>query len=220
MPYLPGMGQIGLGLFGGGQNAMRHLNDLPGMIGGYLDPYVKGGQDMFGRFGQESSALTGLRGPLQQQIMQMLQNPSAMLHGLGAGYKQSPGYQFQLGEAQKAANQAAAAGGMAGSPMHQQQAADVAQNMASKDYNNYLQQVLGLHGQGMGAGQNMYGMGFQGLGQGAQMGLQAGSNMANLIAQNQNNKASLDFMRDQMKRQGIMGGLGSLLGGHFMNKLF
>lgn len=208
MSMLPGLGQMGMNLFGGDQ-AGRHLDEGFNRASGYLNPFLKGGADAFGRYGKESQGLTGLRGPLMEQINRMMSNPGDLLKSIGQGYQQSPGYQFNVDEATKAMNAASQAGGMVGTPAHQQNIAQTVTGLANQDYNNYMNQALGLYGQGMGAGQNMYGMGFGGLGNMSQMGLNAGGMMGNWAMQNAQDRAS----QENARRSGMMGGLGSLLGG-------
>lgn len=87
--------------------------------------------------------------PLQDQFAQLLSDPSALFAKLASGYQQSPGYQFQQQQGQGAAMNAAAAGGMAGSPMHQQNAANISENIANQDFYNYMSKALGLYGTGL-----------------------------------------------------------------------
>jgi len=190
----PGAASLFGGLFGGrgGQNnAGGMLDEIPGMVSPYFNPYIERGNQ--------------IGGTLQDQLNQLMKNPGALEAMMGKGYQKSPGYDFNLGEAQKAGAQASAAGGMAGSPAHQQFAAQTASNFANNDYNNYMGRVIGLYGQCLGGAQGMYGT-----------GAQMGSQLAQLLAMNQMNKASLENQRAQQEQQrkgSIWGGLGSLIGG-------
>lgn len=113
---------------GGGSNTPEgELSQIPGMLPQYFKPYE-----------------------------QML-DPSTLMSQIGSHYQQSPGYQFSLNQALKGVGQAATAGGMAGSPQQQQQAASAAQGLASQDYGNYMQQALRLYTTGAG--------GYRGLGE-------------------------------------------------------
>jgi hypothetical protein len=91
-----------------------------------------------------------------QPYGEMVHDPSGVMSRLGGGYKESPGYEFELGQALKAGGQAAAAGGMAGSPMQQEEAEQTATGFASKDYNQYLQDAMRLY---MGGAQGYSGLG-------------------------------------------------------------
>lgn len=119
-----GLGALGLSsMFGGGQGfdtsgASGYLGQIPDVLKKYFEPY--------------------------QQML----DPTAKLKELGGGFTASPGYQYSLSQALKGVGSAAAAGGMAGSPMQQQQAAGTAQGLASQDYGQYMQRAMGMFGQG------------------------------------------------------------------------
>lgn len=149
------------GLFGFGpkqQNpsdaANQYINQIPGQAKPYYQPYMDAGNQSM------------------QQLMQMLgQNPSDIYNTLGAGYKESPGYQHALKEAMQAQGNASARGGMLGTPQDQQLAAETGANAANKDFDNYMQQVLGLNTQKM-----------QGLGQMTGIGYGASTGYGNLLS--------------------------------------
>lgn len=156
--------------FGGSSNpydaAMGYSEELPGTITPYYQPYID----------------TGLRSmsTLEQQFNALLNNPAAMQQMLGQGFQQSPGYQFQYDQAMNASNNASAAGGMLGSPSHQQQSSQMATNLANQDYYNYYDNNADL-----------YGMGLQGHGQLNQMGYGASNQLAQMLAQNLMNQAAM-----------------------------
>lgn len=160
-----GAGMLGSGLAGlfggGGSNPYDAANDyykqIPDNMRKYLDPYIKSGQNAMGQ--------------LQGQYGQLTNDPGAMYNKLGAGYHESPGYQWQLGQGMNAAGNAAAAGGMAGTPEHQQRAMTMAQGLANQDFGNYMGNVS-----------NLYGRGLQGLEGMNQMGYGASSDMATSLA--------------------------------------
>jgi len=127
-------------------SGMPYLNKIPGAMDPYYRPYINAGQ--------------GAMGTLQDQYGQMLNDPGGLNARLGAGYKQSPGYQFQLSQALMAGDNSAAAGGMAGSNMHQQNNMSVANGLASQDYNNYMNRMTGLYGEGIKGEQGINDMGY------------------------------------------------------------
>lgn len=176
------------GLFGMGQGknpadaANQYLNKIPSSTLPYYQPYM----DMGGK-------------AMQDYYGKLNQNPTDVYNQLGSGYKESPGYKFQLQQALNSGNSANAAGGMLGTPQHEQQNMELAQGVASKDYNDYMKNVLGLNTeQTQGLGQltglgynasNQYGSGLANLlGQQAQYGYlgQQGQNQ-----QNQQNMSSI-----------------------------
>ncbi len=195
-----GFGQMagGLaGLFGKGNKnpadaANQQLNQIPGMTNQYYQPYQQAGME----------AMNSLKGQYGDLLGGNTQNM------LGAGYKESPGYQRALQQAMGAGNNAAAAGGMLGTGAHQQNNMETASDMASKDYNNYIQNQMGLYGMGLQGQQGMN-----------QMGYGANTDFANMLANIQQQKAQYDYEGQNAKNKGnqmdwgnIFGGMGSLAG--------
>lgn len=183
-------------LFGGGENnnpanaAMPYMNQIPGQTSPYFQPYVGYGQN----------ALPGLA----QQYGGLLNNPGGKLNEIGQSYHESPGFKFALEQALQGAGHGAAAGGMAGSPQHEQQNMGIATGLANQDYNNWLGQATGLYNQGL-AGQ-------QGLASG---GLQAGTSMADMIAQTLAQQGNLAFngqRQQNQNRSDMFGNIGKGIG--------
>lgn len=137
-------------LFGGGRNpadaAQGYLGQIPGAVNPYYQPYINAGQQSMGQ--------------TQGIYNQMTQNPNDYYNKIASGYKESPGYQFKLQQGLGAANNAAAAGGMAGSPEHQFQSAGIAEGFANQDFNDYLQNVLGINQTGLQGQENALGRGY------------------------------------------------------------
>jgi len=141
----------GLGTLLGGNPSdagMEYLDKISGMMKGYMDPYINAGKEVLPS--------------LQNQYGQLVNDPSSKMKQFGAGFQEDPGYQWNLGEALRGSNQAAAAGGMAGSPMAQQQSGQIASNMANNTYQQYLQNTMGLYGQGLQGQQSLYDTSFKG----------------------------------------------------------
>ena len=169
-PYLAGgMGMMGAGIgsmMSGWKNpsdsAMGYMDEMPGMISKYLDPYIT-------------------RGLV----------PGKTINDIGQDYQQSPGFKFALEQAIQGAGHAAAAGGMAGSPQHEQQNMTLATNLGNQDYNEWLKHALGVYGIG------------------AQTGIAAGEDMASILA----NKAKLAYEGQNAENEHSGGMWGSLLGG-------
>lgn len=199
-----GLGQAAGGmwsLFGNQKNpgtaAANAIGQIPGQTQQYYSPYMDAGK--------------GAMGDLQNQYKDLLSG--GVYDKLGAGYKESPGYQFKLKQAMTGGTNAAAAGGMAGSPMHQQQAMQMGNDIASQDFNDYMGKQMGLYGLGLS--------GEQGLNQ---MGFDASKGMADTTGNAMSQQAAYNFMgqqgANQRKSQGIsdlFSGLGtgaaSLFGG-------
>lgn len=153
-------------LFGGGKNpanaANQYLNQIPGQMSPYFNPYIGAGQ--------------GALNTLQGQYGNLLNNTGDVYNKLAGGYKESPGYQFALQQALGAGQNQSAAGGMLGTPADQQQQMGIATGLANQDFGNYMQNQMGLYGQGL--------QGMQGLNQ---MGWDASKsfaeNLANVLGQ-------------------------------------
>lgn len=183
------------GLFGGGGKnpadaAMPYLQKLPGIFNNAYNPYIQHGEAAYGM--------------LQPQMQQMMQNPSQLLASIGQHYQQSPGYQFQYKQAMDAAKAMGGATGMSGTPANQQQAAQMVGGVASQDYNNYLNHALGIYGQGLNLGQNMYNTGFN-----------ASNALANNMGSAYESMAKLGYAGQANQNQGqsgLFGTIGGLLG--------
>lgn len=115
--------------------ANNTLQQTPGMVKPYYDPYINAGKDSLDTLIKQYNDLTN--------------NPGGKYDELGAGYKQSPGYANTLREALAGSDAAAARGGTLGTPMHGQNNATVAGDVANKDFEAYLNHVMSLYGQGL-----------------------------------------------------------------------
>lgn len=150
-----GIGALGMGLkglFGGheGENpadkAMGYLNKIPGSVSPYYNPWI--------------GPATGMMPGINDLYSRMRENPGEFFNKISAGYTQSPGYQKALREALGGIENAQAAGGMAGSAQHQQLAGQEAADIASKDFQQYINNILGIEGMGLQGGENTLNRGF------------------------------------------------------------
>lgn len=180
-------------LFEGGNPAdaaRPYLDQIPGQTQQYMMPWFNAGQNM----------LPGLT----NQYNQLMNDPAKRLNDIGSGYQESPGFKFAMQQALQGSGHAAAAGGMAGSPQHEQQNMQLSSNIASQDFNNWLSNALGLYGQGLSGGQNM-----------SNQGQLAGQNMSDMIAQTLAQQANMEFRGQQEKnsmRNSLLGGIGQIGG--------
>jgi hypothetical protein len=170
--------------------ANQYLNQIPGVMNPYFQPYINAGQQVDPQ--------------LQQLYSQMIGNPQQFYNQMGQGYKESPGYQTRLQQALGGAGNAAAAGGMLGSPMHQQQAAQISGDMASQDYEQYLNHMLGLFGGGLSGQQGISNRGYE-------AGTRYGENLGNILG----NQADVAFkgqagqnLQNNQNWSNLFGGLG------------
>lgn len=172
--------------------AMPYLDKIPDTIKPYYDPYINQGKDALST--------------LMQQYMGLVNNPMGQFNQIAQGFQESPGYQFQYNQGMNAANSAAAAGGMLGTPSHQMQASSMASNLANQDFYNYLSQALqqSQFGQQLGLG------GLSGINQ---MGYGASNELANSLANNLTNQGNLQYAGTQQQNQANADMFNSLLGG-------
>ena len=179
-------------IFGSGgsdpsKKAMPYLQQVPGTVSPYYQPYINAG----------GSALNTLQG----QYSNLINDPGGKMNQIGSSYQQSPGYQFSLQQALYGANNASAAGGMAGSPQGVQNDETLATNLANQDYYNYLNHALGLYGAGL--------EGEQGLNQ---MGYGASDALAKELSRNLYSEAGLNYSSQASKNMGKSSLFGGLAG--------
>jgi hypothetical protein len=164
-------------------------------------PYFQqgvGAQQPYAEAGQRG--LGGL-----EEWLKGMQDPSGFINQLMGGYQESPWAKFQKQEGQSAINNAASASGLLGSTPYMQEGERYAQGIGSQDMQQWLANVLGIHGQ-YGSGQ----AGLAGMGQGAANQL---SNLYGMMGQGAGQSAFGQERARQMDRGGLFGGLGNLVGG-------
>lgn len=189
--------QLAGGVFGSGYKnpanaAMPYLNQIPGTMKPYYDPYIQAGQQSLG--------------DLMSQYGQLMNDPGQKFAQMGQGFQQSPGYQFQYNQGMNAANSAAGAGGMAGTPYHQQNAASMASNLANQDFYNYMGNVQGLYGQGLQGASGINQMGYNASNELAQSLAAALMNQGGMAYAGQNNQN----MANSQRMGNIFGGAAGL----------
>jgi hypothetical protein len=192
---LLGSGVAGLNMPNPANNAMQYYNQIPSILNATYSPYMAQGQNAGNQ--------------LQGQIGNLLNNPGGFINSIGQGFQGSPQYAWQVQQATLGANNAAAAGGMAGSPAEQQSLASTIGGLANQNYQQYIQNAMGAYGLGMNSANNIYGIG-------ANAANEYGSNMAQTLSgQGQTAYAG---QVNQNETQGgawggILGGLAGILGG-------
>lgn len=210
------------GLFGGGNpnpydSASQFYGQIPDQIKKYFDPYIQQGQRAGGQLEGQFNQLAGGLPGLQQQYGQLINDPNSVMNKIGGQYQASPGYNWQLNQGMNAANNAAAAGGMLGSPQHQQQAAGVAEGLANQDYWNYMNHGLNLYGAGLQGNQGLYNTGLSGLQNMNTQGYNASNELGGGIANSLMNQGNLAYSGQAAENQSrgsmwgdLFGGLGGL----------
>jgi|GEM_PF-1893157 hypothetical protein len=202
----PGLMSAAGGLFGLFGNKKRanapmnaanpYLNNIPSQMNPYYQPYMNAGNDALTKTKSEYDKLIG--------------DPNAMYDKFAAGYKESPGYKSRLEEAMREITNAQAAGGMAGSMQHQQYSADKAMDLHSKDFEDYLNHVMGLYGAGLSGEQGIENQGYG-----------ANTDYANMLANITGQKANMAYGAKNQENENsanswknIFGGASSALSGY------
>ncbi len=191
-----GAGGIGAGLISMMMNnnnnpanaAMPYLDQIPGQINKYYQPYVNAGQ-------------TALN-TVQPEFQNLINNPGGKLNQIGQGFQQSPGFKFALQQALQGAGHAAAAGGMAGSPEHEFENMQLATNLGNQEYYNWLNPATQMYGKGLEGTQDIF-----------HQGQQASGNMAEQIAQILAQKGNLAYAGAENQNQAQNSMLNNITGG-------
>jgi hypothetical protein len=150
-----------------------------------MSPVISGLSGYFGSNGASNAQVAGNNAAIgtEQNLIPALTNvygaqrtagngafsPLTASLGLNGGapdysaFDHSPGYQFSVQQGQQAINRQAAATGGAYSSSTLGAIGNYTQGMASENYNNYVNQLMGLAGYGASGnanlGQNLYGVG-------------------------------------------------------------
>lgn len=167
-------------------SAMPYMNQVGGVLQGAFNPYIQAGQQQ----------LPGL-----ESAYANMQNPN-FINNMGQSFQQSPGYNFEVNQALGAANRAAAAGGMLGTPQEQQNVGGAISGIANQDYYNWLNHAMNAYQMGVQGDQGLYNTGFQ-------ASSQYGSDMAQALM----NQAQLAYSGAVNQNQSQGGGIGAMLGG-------
>lgn len=182
-------------LFGGkgkytGASPEDHLQQASQMGRETFDPYIKRG------FGAQEQA--------SGQYGKMAGNPMDFLNQIISGYKPSEGYKFKEKHALNAARNSAAAGGISGTYNDQLGQSELVNGLLDQDMQQWLQNVLGIQGAGLGGLENEAGRGFG-----------ASQSLAELLGNISGSRAGLAYNRQQGSQEdagNIFGQLGGLLG--------
>ncbi len=219
-----GIGSIGSGLynlFGTDDPYAAAQGDyakIPGMLQNEYDPWINAGKSMLPGLQEYQNRGNAAGTQLMGQYNQMTNDPSGLVNRLGQGFHQSPGYAFQTSQALNAANRAAAAGGMAGSPEEQQQIAGVTNQLANQDYYNYLNHSQQLYNAGIGGLQKTEGLGAMVGTDVYNQGAQSANNLAQNLGAAYMNQGNLNFAQTQYNNERRGQAYGQIWGG--MNDMF
>lgn len=168
-------------------------------------PYFQQAQQLFEPYQQQGMQATGLLGDVTSQLAQ---DPAGYLEKIYQGYRLSPQAQMQQEEMLRAAGAAAAAGGVRGTQQDLMRSAQITDMIQGQDWQNYLQNILGIQKTGLSGQADIAGRGYQATGQQAGiLGTQGG------LAAQQAQEAN----RQRQQLLGALGGLGGAAWGYMMN---
>lgn len=173
--------------------ASGSLNKIPGQVSTYYNPYIQSGLSANSALQGQNTSLTSGLPSLQSEYSSLMTDPSQKYNQIAGTYQQSPGYQWQYNQGMDAANQSAAAAGLAGSPANQQSAATMAEGLANQDFYNYMSHVLGMYGLGLQGSQGLFDTGYQGEQAMNKQGYNASSSMAKAMSDYYATQAAMKF---------------------------
>ncbi len=160
--------------------AMPYLDQIQGQVSPYYKHYMD----------REDQFLPELKG----QYESLMNDPTGLMNKIGEKFKSSPGYQYNVDQATGAANRAAAAGGMLGTPAEQASLAKTVHGLADQDYGSFLDRGMASYGQGL--------QGISGLNtQYQNRGFDSSNNMADMIGRILMNKANLAYSGQENMNQ-------------------
>jgi hypothetical protein len=179
---------------GGGKNpadaAMPYLNQIPGTIAPYFNPFIT----------QGNASAPIMRGLFDA----MSTDPASVLENIMGSYQPSKSYQLKKDEMTKAAGNTAAAGGMRGSLQDITNESRITDALLGDDMQQWLNNVLGIQGKGLEGISHLYDTGYD-----------ASKSLAGDLSNVLGTQAGLAFQGQANKNQkqsDMWGGLGKLAG--------
>lgn len=169
-----------MGLFSSGKNpadrAMPYLEQIPGAVQPYYQPYIDQGRQA----GEQAGSMYG----------RMAQDPMQYLQELMSGYNVSDGYKAKEQRLLDTAHNTAVAGGYAGLPYDERQRSEMVSALMSDDMQQWLNNVLGVQGMGLGGQQHL-----------ADQGFQASTGYGDIVGGSLNQRAGAMFQGQQQRNQ-------------------
>jgi hypothetical protein len=149
----------------GYQNAQEESEKYYNQGQGYLAPYNQGGQTA---------------GNTLQEMLKNLSNPQEFMNKLMQGYQTSDYAKNLMGQAQEHGLDAASSMGLMGSSPALSVIQQGTSNIGNADRQQYLKNLMDMYGQGVGLGENIYGVGAGAAGQQSQNAMNQGQTSAGL----------------------------------------
>jgi len=184
-------------LFGGGNKnnpndaANKYIDQIPGEAHNTYDPYINQGKES----GQNA----------HDAFEEMMKDPQGFINKIMGGYNESDQYKYQKEKLGTAMSNTAAAGGIAGTPLDQQNQGEAIQKLLSADQQQWLQNVLGRYDTGLTGEQGE-----------ATRGYDASGKLNDITTSNLNQKGTNAFNDAQQKnsdKSALISALVKALGG-------
>ena len=186
---------------GGGDGGMGYLNQIPGMAGGYLNPYTEEGKKAYnGLLDQYSNTSTTNQNQFPAEYSQMSRDPNAFVNNLMKGYEPSRGYNYKQNQMLGAARNSAASGGFAGTQYDQAQQGELVRDLLGSDMGEYLSRIMGAQNAGLQGEERRLAGRERTLSGRAGQGFQASSDLANILGSNLGQQATFDFANQRQRR--------------------
>lgn len=175
------------------------LNQISGIGKQYYEPYIGQGQEAGNRANQEYSKL--------------LDDPTGFVNAIMQSYQPSSGYQFKEDRLKRSAANTSAAGGFAGTQYDSDNQTALVNSLMSEDMQQYLSNILGVHGKGLAGKELVAGRGYD-----------ASTGLADFLGSNMGQQAGVDYRFGQDRNAGRnnyndqMLQLGGQIGGGLWNQ--
>ncbi len=170
-------------IFGGGggkknpmDEANNYFNQIPRVAHQGYDPYIDQGQDASGK--------------TKTAYERLMEDPTGFINELMKNYQTSEGYGVAKDELTKTYGNTAAAGGIAGTPLDQQNQAQGVQGLLSKDMQQFLENALGVYGKGLAGEEGI-----------ATRGYDASGKLTDILGSNLNQQGSAAFQNAQQQNK-------------------
>lgn len=208
-------------LFGGGSDpakkAKPYLDQIPGVGHKYYDPFINQGRGASEHLGTEYG--------------NNINDPTSLINKIMGNYKESEGYNFKKDALTRQMGATSAAGGVAGTPMDQQNQAAGVNGLLSEDMQQFLQNALGVYNGGIAGEQGIADKGFNASGsmtdlEGGALNQQAGLAFQGQQQKNSNQQALFSSLAKALGMGagggafGGLGALGSLAGGGLGSSMY
>ena len=174
--------------------AQPYFEQMPSYISKYEDPYIN--------YGLNAGAQNA------NQFSKMATDPTGYYNDLYSTYEPSDSYQYNSDKMAETASNTAAAGGYSGTDSDIEKQTEQQNALLDQDWQQYLNNVLGIQGTGLQGNQSFYNTGFQA----SNTSLDDYLGMLNAEAGLAYNSTSQENSYNQAQQNALLGALGKASG--------